>query len=377
MPSFSAKRAAERPDEIALRDGRNAFTWAQGRRSAEPRRQRALRSGSRPRPPHRGVRRRTAPKRCSRTSAGWSLALDRAGELPPHRRRGRLHPRGLEGAVVFVGPENARRGRRGGAHRPGSRSGRVAVRGHAGRRDGTMVPRPPRATGAVPRGPSRRARTCSTRRGRPGGRRAPSSRRRCSPAGATIARARREASRSHRSRRLRHPHLIVGPMYHTGPLSGSRLARGGHPRWSILGRFDAEAVLRSIDELQVRVDRDGADALRAAARSCPRRRRRSTTCRAASSSTHTGAKCPVDVKRRMIEWWGPIFIDAYGATEVGTTCTITSVDWLALPGLGRQAGAAVRGVDRGRRREGAAGEYRGAALLQGHDGARNRLPERP
>ena len=47
---------------------------------------------------------------------------------------------------------------------------------------------------------------------------------------------------------------------------------------------------------------------------------------------HTGAPCPIDVKRAMIEWWGPIFNDAYGATEVGTTCSITSVDWLEHPG---------------------------------------------
>jgi acyl-CoA synthetase (AMP-forming)/AMP-acid ligase II len=34
----------------------------------------------------------------------------------------------------------------------------------------------------------------------------------------------------------------------------------------------------------------------------------------------------------MIEWWGPIFADSYGATEVGTTCSIDSHDWLRHPG---------------------------------------------
>ena len=48
--------------------------------------------------------------------------------------------------------------------------------------------------------------------------------------------------------------------------------------------------------------------------------------------SHTGAKCPVDVKKAMIEWWGPVFIDAYGASEVGTTCMITSQEWLENPG---------------------------------------------
>ena len=48
--------------------------------------------------------------------------------------------------------------------------------------------------------------------------------------------------------------------------------------------------------------------------------------------THTGASCPIEVKRAMIEWFGPVFVDAYGATEVGTTCTIASEEWLTHPG---------------------------------------------
>jgi long-chain acyl-CoA synthetase len=43
---------------------------------------------------------------------------------------------------------------------------------------------------------------------------------------------------------------------------------------------------------------------------------------------HTGAKCPIDVKAAMIEWFGPVFSDAYGATEVGTVCSITSEEWM-------------------------------------------------
>ena len=50
------------------------------------------------------------------------------------------------------------------------------------------------------------------------------------------------------------------------------------------------------------------------------------------SVSHTGAKCPVDVKRSMIEWFGPVFRDAYGASEVGTTCMISSEEWLEHPG---------------------------------------------
>jgi acyl-CoA synthetase (AMP-forming)/AMP-acid ligase II len=34
----------------------------------------------------------------------------------------------------------------------------------------------------------------------------------------------------------------------------------------------------------------------------------------------------------MIDWFGPVLQDSYGATEVGTTCTISSEDWLQHPG---------------------------------------------
>ena len=48
--------------------------------------------------------------------------------------------------------------------------------------------------------------------------------------------------------------------------------------------------------------------------------------------SHTGSACPVEVKRAMIDWWGPVFVESYGASETGTTCQITSEEWLAHPG---------------------------------------------
>jgi len=48
--------------------------------------------------------------------------------------------------------------------------------------------------------------------------------------------------------------------------------------------------------------------------------------------SHTGAACPVDVKRAMIDWFGPVLMEAYGATEAGTTNLISSEEWLRKPG---------------------------------------------
>ena len=125
-------------------------------------------------------------------------------------------------------------------------------------------------------------------------------------------------------------HLVVGPMYHTGPLTGLRTLLTGVPT-VILGRFGAEATLAAVErhriESSVMVPTHLLRLL-----GLPAAVRNRYDVSSLKLVVHTGAKCPDDVKRAMIDWWGPIFVEAYGATEVGTTCSITSEDWLAHPG---------------------------------------------
>jgi long-chain acyl-CoA synthetase len=46
---------------------------------------------------------------------------------------------------------------------------------------------------------------------------------------------------------------------------------------------------------------------------------------------HSAAPCPVDVKRELIEWWGPVVYETYGGTEGGGT-RVTPAEWLERPG---------------------------------------------
>lgn len=46
---------------------------------------------------------------------------------------------------------------------------------------------------------------------------------------------------------------------------------------------------------------------------------------------HAAAPCPIDVKRKMLAWWGPVIWEYYGATEGGGTLA-TPEDWLKYPG---------------------------------------------
>ena len=132
-------------------------------------------------------------------------------------------------------------------------------------------------------------------------------------------------------------HLVVGPMYHTGPLSGMRLLCAGVPS-VILAKFDAEAALAAIDryatETSVMVPTHFVRML-----ALPDEVKARYDVTSMRLITHTGAKCPVEVKAAMINWFGPVFNDAYGATEVGTVCSITSAEWLQHRGsVGRSIG---------------------------------------
>jgi len=126
------------------------------------------------------------------------------------------------------------------------------------------------------------------------------------------------------------PHIIVGPMYHTGPLSGARSLVAGTPS-VVMGKFDAEATLAAIDKHKtattVMVPTHFVRLL-----ALPAEVKAKYDVSSLERVSHTGAKCPVEVKKAMIDWWGPVFTDAYGASEVGTTCMITSEEWLEHPG---------------------------------------------
>ncbi|MFP6596412.1 MAG: AMP-binding protein, partial [Candidatus Hydrogenedentota bacterium] len=48
--------------------------------------------------------------------------------------------------------------------------------------------------------------------------------------------------------------------------------------------------------------------------------------------THSAAPCAIDVKCAMIDWWGPVINESYGATELGFLTLSTSEDFLRYPG---------------------------------------------
>lgn len=125
--------------------------------------------------------------------------------------------------------------------------------------------------------------------------------------------------------------MIVGPSYHSGQfvlatfplLFGQTLVIHRAP--------DPAAVLREIDRRQVTnlllLPKDFIDLL-----ALPDRVRDGFSGRSLRVVLHGGAPCPPDVKRRMIEWFGPVVTEYYGATEGGLFALASSAEWARVPG---------------------------------------------
>ncbi|MDH3644991.1 MAG: AMP-binding protein, partial [Gammaproteobacteria bacterium] len=124
--------------------------------------------------------------------------------------------------------------------------------------------------------------------------------------------------------------LVVSPLYHTGPLGSVRSVCAGITL-VILGRFNAEKVLQAIDTHKVTSTMMVPTHFQRLL-ALPPEVRDEYDLSSLQMVSHTGAACPVEVKRAMIDWFGPVLFEAYGATEAGSTNAIGSEEWLAHPG---------------------------------------------
>lgn len=125
-------------------------------------------------------------------------------------------------------------------------------------------------------------------------------------------------------------HMVVGPMYHAGPHAAVGLMLIGHSV-VVTGRFDADVVLDSIENHRIATSvMVPTHLIRLLA--LPPERRRAADVSSLRSIGLTGSSCPIPVKKAIIDWFGPVLREAYGASESGIISYITSEDSLDHPG---------------------------------------------
>ena len=132
-------------------------------------------------------------------------------------------------------------------------------------------------------------------------------------------------------------YLSPAPMYHAAPLVYSLAVQHAGGTVVMMPRFDAELALALIQRYRV-THAQFVPTMFVRMLKLPEEARRAYDVSSLRMAIHAAAPCPVDVKRAMIEWWGPIIHEYYGATAGNGQTRINSTEWLAHPGsVGRAA----------------------------------------
>jgi long-chain acyl-CoA synthetase len=140
--------------------------------------------------------------------------------------------------------------------------------------------------------------------------------------------------------------LLPGPLYHSAPnVFALRAGRLGGAVF-LMPRFDAEGLLRLVQEQAIdtifMVPTMFVRLLK-----LPAAVREQYDVSSLRHIVHAAAPCPPDVKRDIMNWWGPVIHEYYGSTESGAVTYAAPEDALRKPGtVGRiLEGALLRILD--------------------------------
>ena len=126
-------------------------------------------------------------------------------------------------------------------------------------------------------------------------------------------------------------YLSPAPMYHAAPLRHAMtvIKLGGTAL--VMGTFDALRALELIERYRV-THSQWVPTMFVRLLKLPEDDRARFDLSSMQVVVHAAAPCPIDVKEKMIAWWGPIVREYYAGTENNGFCSITSAEWLTHKG---------------------------------------------
>ncbi len=126
-------------------------------------------------------------------------------------------------------------------------------------------------------------------------------------------------------------YLSPAPLYHAAPLQFCiGVTRFGGTD-VILEHFDPELCLAAIERYRV-THAQFVPTMFVRMLKLPEAVRAKYDVSSLQTVIHAAAPCPIEIKRQMIQWWGPIISEYYASTEGMGSTQITSEEWLAHPG---------------------------------------------
>jgi long-chain acyl-CoA synthetase len=126
-------------------------------------------------------------------------------------------------------------------------------------------------------------------------------------------------------------YLCPAPLYHAAPLGWSTTAQRLGATVVVMEKFDALRALQLIEQYKVTHAQFVPTHFIRMLKLSPEERA-AHDLSSLKMVVHAAAPCPVDVKRQMIDWWGPIIHEYYAGSEGNGFCAIGPEQWLAHPG---------------------------------------------
>jgi long-chain acyl-CoA synthetase len=140
---------------------------------------------------------------------------------------------------------------------------------------------------------------------------------------------------------------VAAPIYHSAPntLSLCSLAASDVDIF-ISTKFDPELFLAAIDKYKI-THIYIVPTMMIRLLKLPKTVRKQYDLSSLKYALSTGSACPADIKKAMIDWFGPIFYESYGASEIGFMTLISSPEAIEKPGsVGKiVAGGAIKILD--------------------------------
>ncbi len=126
-------------------------------------------------------------------------------------------------------------------------------------------------------------------------------------------------------------YLSPAPLYHAAPLRYCMAIQRLGGTVVVMEHFDAEQALADIEKYKANISQ-WVPTMFVRMLKLPREVREKYDVSSMKSAIHAAAPCPIEVKKQMIEWWGPVLHEYYAGTEGNGFCYINSADWMAHPG---------------------------------------------
>lgn len=125
--------------------------------------------------------------------------------------------------------------------------------------------------------------------------------------------------------------LLPAPLYHNAPLQFLMYTARRGETTVIMERFGPEKALAAIEKHRINYAQF-VPAMFVQMLKLPEEVRGRYDVSSMEVAVHGAAPCPIEIKERMIEWWGPVLLEYYGSTEPVGAAIIDSREWLEHKG---------------------------------------------